>query len=124
MSSNRSAYDSINGLCNQYNELWHESELISRLQDILQANPNVVHEKNHVGRTLLHKAACRRSPEFCQALVSLNQDLVKTADNEGTLPFHFACEVANMKTTKYLYFSRCFRMLYATTQQTIKAKQQ
>ena len=102
MSSNSLAYDSILDLCE--NDDIPESELISQLQAILQDNPDVVYEKNESGRTLLHRAAmCGRSPEFCQVLVSLNEDIVKTADNYGSLPIHDACAYANTNTAKYLF---------------------
>ena len=51
MSSNTSAYDSILDLCEDCDI--PESELISQLHTILQANPNVVYERNH-GWTQLH----------------------------------------------------------------------
>ena len=95
-----STYDSIVGIC--FNDELQESVLISQLQVILQANPNVVHEKDDLGCKLLHHASVHRSPEFCRELVSLSEDLVKTIDNEGCLPFHIACLSENIMTAKYL----------------------
>ena len=64
----------------------------------------MVQEKYGTGRTLLHYAAQRgRSPEFCQQLIDANPDLVKTADNNGKLPFHLACSQKNIQTAKFLY---------------------
>ena len=104
--SNRSAYYSCVDLC--ANKELEESELVSQLRVILKTNPDVVHERGEgeqgaVGYTLLHHAALRRSPEFCQMLLSLDEDLVRTADTDGSLPFYLACEYSNTNTAKYLY---------------------
>lgn len=57
-----------------YDDELEESELIPQAQAILQANPNVVYEKDENGWTLLHHAAHRYlSPEVCQMLISLNK---------------------------------------------------
>ena len=99
MSSNTSAYDSILVLCEDCDI--PESELIVQLHAILQANPNVIYEENY-GWTPLHYAAECRPPEFCQVLISLNEDAVRAATIAGDLPFHVACFYGNTNTAKYL----------------------
>ena len=95
-----SSYDlALDLYCNKY--ILEESELIPQLRVILNDNPNVVHERDEDDWTLLHHAACHRSPEFCQVLVSQNNGLVRTAD--GSLPFHLACINKNIDTAKYLF---------------------
>ena len=102
-SSNSSAYDSIVRICFKY-YVPQISELISQLRAILKDNPDVVYEKSdYVRSTLLHHAAVSRSPEFCQVLISLNEDLVRALDIFENLPFHAACRSANINTAKYLY---------------------
>ena len=60
-------------------------------------------KSDYVRSTLLHHAAVSRSSEFCQVLISLNEDLVRALDIFENLPFHAACRSANINTAKYLY---------------------
>ena len=80
-----------------------EHERISRLKAVLQANPTIVHEKDHAGVTLLHHAACDRSPEFCQVIVTMNEDLVRTKCDNGWFPVYYSCAAENTNTAKYLF---------------------
>eukprot|EP00956_Cyclotella_meneghiniana_P023869 scaffold47168_cov25-Cyclotella_meneghiniana.AAC.3 len=106
MSYPSSSFRSAVALCPNDNKLT-ESKLLLQMSAILQSNPNVVQEKHdgeyRFGSTLLHYAACGRSPEFCQLLIDMNPDLVKTADHYGVLPFHVACYKSNVRTAKFLY---------------------
>ena len=54
-------------------------------------------------QTLLHKAAIRRSPEFCQMLIELKIDHVKMKNVLGWLPFHLSCRCRKVDTAKYLF---------------------
>eukprot|EP00956_Cyclotella_meneghiniana_P036561 scaffold127428_cov25-Cyclotella_meneghiniana.AAC.1 len=81
-----------------------ESDLLSELETILNANPDIVHKRDERGHTLLHFAASHRSPVFCQLILKANPQLVNTPHiDNGRLPFHFSCYQANIKTAKYLY---------------------
>eukprot|EP00956_Cyclotella_meneghiniana_P011258 scaffold15837_cov49-Cyclotella_meneghiniana.AAC.4 len=94
------------GSLQRNNEGRSESELVSQLEAILKANPDVAVETSRPPGpvlTLLHHAARLRSPEFCRLLIDVNPNLVRTANNRGTLPFHIACLGSNVETAKYLY---------------------
>jgi len=81
-----------------------ESQLLSELETILNANPDIVHKRDDRGHTLLHFAASHRSPVFCQLILKANPQLVNTPHiDNGRLPFHFSCYQANIETAKYLY---------------------
>eukprot|EP00956_Cyclotella_meneghiniana_P030103 scaffold74946_cov46-Cyclotella_meneghiniana.AAC.5 len=102
-----SSFKSVKALCGNDNN-HTESDLLLQLSAILQSDPDVVQELDDTpfignGRTLLHHAAECSSPEFCQLLIDMNPDLVKTADNSGVLPFHSACFESNARTAKLLY---------------------
>ena len=70
---------------------------------ILRTDPEVLHEQDTNGNTLLHLAALRRSPELCKLFIGIDSDLVKTANNRGFLPFYCSCNHCNTETAKYLY---------------------
>ena len=80
-----------------------ESNLLEQLKSILSVNPDVVHEVDNDGCTLLHYAAMYRSDEFCKLLVELNPEAVRATDNDGYLPFHLSCYGINVEAAKYLY---------------------
>jgi ankyrin repeat protein len=99
-----SAFDRIKILCLEVEGI-PESELISQLKSILRANPDVQYEQDEQddwGRTILHYAVDKRSVEFTKLLVE-DSNLVKTANNYGQLPIHFACHHGNVEVAKYLY---------------------
>jgi ankyrin repeat protein len=91
-----------------------ELELIDQLKAIIDKDPSaarsaIVNGRDHNrfgdGWTVLHDAACSRSPEFCQVLVEMGGGLetAKASDKFGLLPFHHACQHNNFDTAKYLY---------------------
>eukprot|EP00956_Cyclotella_meneghiniana_P014448 scaffold21568_cov33-Cyclotella_meneghiniana.AAC.1 len=104
--------NSILRLCKNKDAL-PESDLVSRLK-AMQIDPNVL-AKTYSQRTgdegirrgtLLHFAArFGRSPEFCKEFVDLDANLVKTADANGFLPIHHACnrEGIDLDTVKYFF---------------------
>ena len=95
-----STYDYIDELCENDGNL-AESELVEHLKSTL-IDPDVLAERNEVGWTLLHTAAVfGRSPEFCQLLIDLDHTLVKTQDNNGWLPLHYACRNHHVDIAKY-----------------------
>ena len=94
-------FESIVALCENKAEL-SESDLISQLKAV-QIDPDVLAARDEVGSTLLHIAACNRSPEFCQVLHELNATLVKSEDIWNGLPIHSACRELNVETAKYLF---------------------
>ncbi|KAL3772825.1 hypothetical protein ACHAWO_006908 [Cyclotella atomus] len=99
-----SAFDRIKILCLEVEGI-PESELIPQLKSILRANPDVQYEQDEQddwGRTILHYAVDKRSVEFTKLLVE-DSNLVKTANNYGQLPIHFACHHGNVEVAKYLY---------------------
>ena len=98
------SFDSVCDLCHNHERL-SKSELASRLEAILKTNPDVAHEEDRYGHTLLHHAVLnRRLPDFCKLLVDVNPVVVKD-DNNGRrpLPLHVACSKCNVETMKYLY---------------------
>eukprot|EP00956_Cyclotella_meneghiniana_P012450 scaffold17673_cov59-Cyclotella_meneghiniana.AAC.1 len=82
-----------------------EPELVSKLKQVTQIDPNVLATRDEHGRTLLYFAASTgRSREFCQVLHEQNGTLVKTTDNIcGMLPIHHACRAIKVETAKYLF---------------------
>lgn len=96
-------FRSIQTLCENEDDL-PESALLEQLKSILSTDPDVTHERDGNGYTLLHYAARYRSIEFCQLLVGLNAPAVAVKTNHlGQLPFHNACHKNNVKTAKYLF---------------------
>ena len=54
---------------------------------------------------IIHYAAIKgRSPEFCRVIHEQNSTILKTTDNYGLLPFHWACSAVNVETAKYLFY--------------------
>eukprot|EP00956_Cyclotella_meneghiniana_P041065 scaffold213573_cov36-Cyclotella_meneghiniana.AAC.2 len=98
-------FEAATDLCFNWGLTIPESELPSRLEAILKANPNIVYQKEEKGGyTLLHNAAQGRSPEFCKLIIEMNPDLVRMPNDYGhDLPFHMACYGANVDTAKYLF---------------------
>ena len=93
----------IEELCDHHNDTRCESELLERLSLALAAHPDVAHETDLHGSTLLHEAARARSPDFCKLLIEQNPEAVKTVDGGGFLPFHQSCVTNNIETIKYLF---------------------
>ena len=83
-----SSFKFVKSLC-QYrvtNNL-EKSDFLEQLKSALSANPDVVHEVDSEGWTLLHYAAMYRSDEFCKLLVELNPEAVRVTDiRYGFLP--------------------------------------
>jgi ankyrin repeat protein len=114
MSSNQNndVFESILAICKSYCTA-AESTLIDRLKAIIDKDPSaarlaIVNGRDHSrfgrGMTLLHHAADRRSPEFCQVLVEMDIGLetVRATDRFGNTPLHCACR-GSYHTAKYLY---------------------
>ena len=100
----KDVYNEAVELC--YNdEALPEEELCSRLKPILNARPDVVHETDEEGCTLLHHAAQKRQIDFCKLLVEKDAHLVsvKMPTPQGWLPFHGACCDCNVNVITYLY---------------------
>ena len=105
---NSDSFQVVKRLC-QYRETNNlkESGLLKRLKSTLSANPDVVHEVDIRGKTLLHYAAMYRSVEFCKLLLEFNPQAVRVTDRYGELPFYLSCygcpSGINVETAKYLY---------------------
>eukprot|EP00956_Cyclotella_meneghiniana_P028649 scaffold67433_cov24-Cyclotella_meneghiniana.AAC.1 len=103
-ANNSDAYDSIVDIL-IYGDI-PDDEALRRAKALLRMHPNVVDETDDRGVTLLHHAAGHRGPKFCELLIKMKPDLVRTADIDGELPVHTACSFnSNGKTTKYLLSS-------------------
>ena len=98
------SFESILHLCKNNDDL-PEYDLVSRLK-ATQIDPDVLATTDARGRTLLHIAAWYgRRPEFCKEFVDLDANLVKTADVDGFLPIHHACnrDGIDLYTVKYFF---------------------
>ena len=84
--------------------LLSESELLRELSNIIQEFPDAALEVHvFTGMTPVHYAARERSAAFIQLLCADDPELAKRTTNKGELPFHIACQSANIDVVKYLY---------------------
>ena len=90
-------------LCKTRTSSAPESYLLKRLEIILNPDPNVAHETDDLGLTLLHYAATYRTVKFCKLLIDQNPEAVRVIDNQGSLPFHYSCCEVNTETSEYLF---------------------
>ena len=97
-----SSFHAITPLCSNHDNL-SESELLEKLDAILQECPEVAHERDEYDYTLLHFAAMHRPLEFCNKLIELNFNAIKSQSDSGMLPFHFACRCNNVDNARYLF---------------------
>ena len=95
-------YESVYDLCRNDRQL-SENELVEQLERILETDPDVLRETDERGNTLLRNAIMyQRSLNFCKLLIDHNPDLVRTTDNDGSLPIHIACWNTNNELIKFL----------------------
>ena len=97
------SYKFIVALCLNKKKL-PESELVEQLKTELMTNPKVAHEENEYGKTLLDRAAFKRSVGFCRLLVEENPEAVYHSGLGGMLPFHWSCSFNNARRHKHSYF--------------------
>eukprot|EP00956_Cyclotella_meneghiniana_P035278 scaffold113296_cov42-Cyclotella_meneghiniana.AAC.2 len=96
-------FNEITDLCMNPNRSGpSDHELVLILQKLSQINPGVFSERDENGKTLLHYAAMERSPDLCRVIHDQNDTLVKTKDDHGRLPVHYACLYGNVNAAKYL----------------------
>ena len=95
-------YDLVYEVCRNDRQL-PEKELVEQLERILETDSDVLLETNEFGDTMLRYAiAYKRSLNFCKLLIDHNPDLVRTTDNDGSLPIHSACLNVHNEMIKFL----------------------
>ena len=86
----------IKRLCRN-DESVSESECVESLRELLMTAHGKEAAKTidligNKGHTMLHYAAgCCRSPQFCQLLLEIDDEMMIKKDNLGQLPLHLAC---------------------------------